>query len=281
MHHLFVLHSSKSEIAAKVFDSLIAEFLDFSDTGIGIAHERAVVMEIVIAHGQLFALIAPVLDAVGHLAAFAEGATVLQDIHHPVQARLGVLACLFRCLGDIEIAEEGYVRHGDVQSGLRRHFNKSFAQGESGVSILHHRGAKVVAQRDDILQRRLRAGSSDIDRRVRLLHRRRDQVQLVDTVVIARKREFRCRPQALDDFNALLETFLTVLGGDIEPAILVTPRPKPTSSRPPLMWSTVAVSSARRIGLWSVGTMTPVASRIVLVRAAAALATTIDEDPRL
>jgi hypothetical protein len=52
-------------------------------------------------------------------------------------------------------------------------------------------------------------------------------------------------------------------------------RPTPKSSRPWLIWSTVAVSSASRSGWHSGNTCTPVPILRRLVRAAMALATVI------
>ena len=59
------------------------------------------------------------------------------------------------------------------------------------------------------------------------------------------------------------------------------PRPNPTSNRPPLTTSSVAVSSASRMGLCKGDTSTAVPSLILLVLAAICVATIRDDEPML
>src|SRR5688572_14162263 len=79
----------------------------------------------------------------------------------------------------------------------------------------------MPAVRDE-LERRRRARRGDVDRRVRLLQRRRDQVDVVQVVELTVVAEVPRRQEALDDPDRLLEARLALLLRDVVAGVLVT-----------------------------------------------------------
>jgi hypothetical protein len=103
---------------------------------------------------------------------------------------------------------------------------------------------------------------------------------VLNVVVLALVTEVRRRPEAADHFDRLAKTRLTLAAVDSITGVFIRalPRRKPMSRRPPLIRSSIAVSSARRIGLCSGGTRTAMPIRILLVLAAMLLARTVDDE---
>ena len=162
-----------------------------------------------------------------------------------------------------------YLKKGTSEAGrstpAASHFSANrLSRSSAGAVSMTTAMQRLWPSRYAVVERFGRAGGGDVHGRMRALRWRRREADFVQAVELAP----RGRPPGDVQSACTMSTLSRkcrwlVAGSTPKPpySYPYTPRPKPTSSRPPLIASIVAASSASRMGLCSVGISTPVPSR--------------------
>ena len=140
------------------------------------------------------------------------------------------------------------------------------------VERLHRQREPRVAETGGSLDGRLRR-AADVDRRVRLLHARWVEREVIEVEELAVVLEVAGRPRGAEDLDRLVEPPTTPperrpVGVELVRSGSRCRRPR--TARPPEIWSSVATCSQIVIGWCSAPRKTPVPSRSRSVRAAIA-----------
>ena len=180
---------------------------------------------------------------------------VLRRVEQLVEEILGVRGVKFLRLGvglgDADELQEAEAIRIVVAALARRAVPIAVGHrlGVLGAEIAQMTEAVVVL--DDIFGGRGNAGARNPDRRMRLLDRPRPQVDHAELIMLAVPGENLPRRPRLDDQRQRLAEALALLDRHDAVEIVASvgsPVGNPATSRPPLMQSSMAYSSAMRVG---------------------------------